>query len=74
MIYRHCPRCRLAIRCRASYLTVTNCPRCLAHAGLTSPMFSSPLSALELRAAEVEPLVESVKRSTRTGAAIHHAG
>jgi len=29
MIYLHCPRCRLAITCRADYLMIlTNCPRC----------------------------------------------
>lgn len=49
MTYQHCPRCRLAIRCRTSYLTLTSCPRCLARAGIVSPMFSSPLSAMELR-------------------------
>jgi tRNA G26 N,N-dimethylase Trm1 len=50
--YQHCPRCRLAIRCRATYLSLTNCPRCLARAGIVSPLFHSPLNAMELRAAE----------------------
>ena len=52
MTYQHCPRCRLAIRCRASYLKLTSCPRCLARAGIISTMFSSPLNAMELRGAE----------------------
>jgi len=50
MLYRHCPRCRLAIRCRAGYLLVEHCPRCLARAGIATPMFSSPLDAVQLRA------------------------
>ncbi len=49
MLYRHCPRCRLAIRCRASYLTLEHCPRCLGRAGILTAMFTSPLNALELR-------------------------
>ena len=56
MTYQHCPRCQLhAIRCRASYLKLTSCPRCLARAGIVSPMFSSPLNAMELRGAEPDP-------------------
>jgi hypothetical protein len=55
MTYQHCPRCRLAVRCRASYLTLTNCPRCLARAGIVSPMFTSPLNAAELRGTEPDP-------------------
>lgn len=50
MTYLHCPRCRLAIKCRAHYLMLTNCPRCLARAAITSPLFASPLSATELPA------------------------
>ena len=52
MLYQHCPRCRLAIRCRASYLALEHCPRCLGRAGILTAMFTSPLNALELRAAE----------------------
>lgn len=48
MTYQHCPRCRLAIRCRAPYLLLTNCPRCLARTGIASPLFCSPLNAREL--------------------------
>jgi len=54
MTYLHCPRCRLAVRCRASYLAFSNCPRCIARAAIASPMFSSPLDALELRAMQRE--------------------
>lgn len=50
MSYLHCPRCRLAINSRAHYLTLTNCPRCLARAAIAVPLFSSPLNALELHA------------------------
>jgi len=53
--YLHCPRCRLAIRCRAQYLTMTNCPRCLARAAVASPLFASPLTAAELRLSERDP-------------------
>ena len=53
--YQHCPRCRLAIRRRAHYLTLKNCPRCLARAGIVSPMFTSPLNAMELRASDARP-------------------
>jgi hypothetical protein len=41
MSYLSCPRCRLTIRIRAPYLTMRNCPRCLAHAGLPTPMYAS---------------------------------
>jgi tRNA G26 N,N-dimethylase Trm1 len=49
-MYLHCPRCRLAINCRAAYLTLTNCPRCLARAAIASPLFMSGLNASELHA------------------------
>ncbi len=52
MIYLHCPRCRLAIACRADYLMLTNCPRCLAHAAIVAPLFTSPLNSAELHAAQ----------------------
>ena len=51
MLYHHCPRCRLAIRCRADSLLIEHCPRCLARAGIATTMFSSPLDATQLRAA-----------------------
>jgi len=51
MTHLHCPRCRLAIRCRADYLRLTNCPRCLARAAITSPLFTSALNATDLHAA-----------------------
>jgi hypothetical protein len=54
MLYQHCPRCRLAIRCRASYLALEHCPRCLGRAGILTAMFTSPLNAAELRAAAAE--------------------
>ena len=61
MPYQHCPRCRLAIRCRASYLALEHCPRCLARAGVLTTLFTSPLDAIELRAAEsdVEPAMSA---------------
>jgi tRNA G26 N,N-dimethylase Trm1 len=55
MSYLHCPRCRLAIKCRAHYLTLTNCPRCLARAQIVSPLFTSPLTARELHAKSDPP-------------------
>lgn len=48
MTYLHCPRCRFAVRCRAHYLMLTNCPRCLARSATTSPLFTSSLNAIEL--------------------------
>jgi anti-sigma regulatory factor (Ser/Thr protein kinase) len=50
MTYLHCPRCRLAIRCRADYLTLTNCPRCLARTAIAVELFASSLTASELQA------------------------
>jgi hypothetical protein len=41
MSYLSCPRCRLTIRIRAPYLVLRNCPRCLARAGLPTPMYTS---------------------------------
>jgi hypothetical protein len=41
MSYLSCPRCRLTIRIRAPYLAIRNCPRCLARAGLPTPMYVS---------------------------------
>lgn len=55
-MFLHCPRCRLAIRCRAPYLTLINCPRCLARASITSPLFASPLNASELRGENRAPV------------------
>ncbi len=54
MLYQHCPRCRLAIRCRASYLALEHCPRCLGRAGILTAMFTSPLNARELRDAATD--------------------
>lgn len=51
MTYLQCPRCRLAIRCRAHYLMLTNCPRCLARAAVVSPLSASVLRPAELGAA-----------------------
>ena len=51
MTYLHCPRCRLAIRRRVDYLTLANCPRCLARTAIAVPLFTSPLNAVELRRA-----------------------
>lgn len=50
MTYLHCPRCRLAIKCRSHYLMMTNCPRCLARAAIPCALFASPLDAIELHA------------------------
>jgi hypothetical protein len=56
MTYLHCPRCRLAIRRRADYLTVVNCPRCLARTATAVPLFTSPLNAVELRHRDAPPI------------------
>lgn len=54
LMYLHCPRCRLAIRCRAGHLMPSSCPRCLARAAIVSPLFPSPLNGVELRTADRE--------------------
>lgn len=59
MTYLHCPRCRLAIRRRADFLTLDHCPRCLARTAIAVPLFSSPLDALELRRRDRPTLAES---------------
>ena len=69
MLYQHCPRCRLAIRCRASYLALEHCPRCLARAGIATAMFTSPLNAVELRAGGSEPEPAIGARAAREAAA-----
>jgi len=50
MSYLHCPRCRLVITQRALYLTLTNCPRCLARTAIAVPLFATPLTSSELHA------------------------
>lgn len=50
MLYLHCPRCRLSIRCRAASLAIEHCPRCLARARLTVPLFTSSLPGTQLHA------------------------
>jgi tRNA G26 N,N-dimethylase Trm1 len=51
MTYLHCPRCRLAIRRQVDYLSLVNCPRCLARTAIAVPLFTSPLNGGELRRA-----------------------
>ncbi len=60
MTYMHCPRCRLAIHCRAPYLTLTHCPRCLARAAIATPLFASALNGHELRARQATHVVSDV--------------
>jgi tRNA G26 N,N-dimethylase Trm1 len=57
MTYLHCRRCRLAIRCRAHYVLLSTCPRCLARAAIVSPLFASPLDDVALHAA-AEPCAQ----------------
>jgi hypothetical protein len=45
MTHLTCPRCRLSIAIRAPYLMIRNCPRCLARAGLPTPMYATPSPA-----------------------------
>ena len=66
MTYLHCPRCRLAIRSRANYLLLDNCPRCLARAAIVSPMFSSPLNAMELRGNDEHISIRAAEREAST--------
>ena len=72
MLYQHCPRCRLAIRCRASYLALEHCPRCLARAGILTAMFTSPLDAVELHATASER-TPAISPPAARGVARQHA-
>jgi hypothetical protein len=38
MAYLHCGRCGLEIRIQATYLTIDNCPRCVARNATVVPM------------------------------------
>ncbi|MEA2479125.1 MAG: hypothetical protein QOJ07_1047 [Thermoleophilaceae bacterium] len=40
--YYNCPRCALSIRVRAEFLAMRNCPRCMARAHLTVPLYETP--------------------------------
>lgn len=51
-MYLHCPRCRLAIKCRVDNPIPANCRRCLARAAIAVPVFASRLNGAELRAAD----------------------
>jgi hypothetical protein len=71
MSYLSCPRCRLTIRIRAPYLAIRNCPRCLAHAGLPTPMYASPRRLTATALDEPAAIAPSPTRSPGTdGAAI----
>jgi hypothetical protein len=41
MSYLRCGRCGLQIRVQAEYLSIDNCPRCLARSALVSPLVRS---------------------------------
>lgn len=72
-IYLHCPRCRLAIKCRADNLTLIDCPRCLARAAIAAPLFASPLNDTDLHAAENDES-RRAPRDSRTPTARRVAG
>ncbi len=38
MSYLNCRRCGLQIKIQAAYLSIDNCPRCLARSATVSPM------------------------------------
>ncbi|GAC1320996.1 MAG: hypothetical protein NVSMB25_14140 [Thermoleophilaceae bacterium] len=44
MPYLNCPRCALSIRIRAAFLVMRHCPRCLARARVTVPLYETPES------------------------------
>jgi len=67
MSYLHCPRCRLSINARAHYLTLTNCPRFLARTAIAVPLFSSLLSAGQLRANSDDPQQRPASAMPRAG-------
>ena len=47
-VFLNCPRCRLSIKPRRSWLAIEHCPRCLACARIPVRLFSSPLPPGEL--------------------------
>jgi anti-sigma B factor antagonist len=57
MPYMSCPRCGLSIRLRAAFLTLENCPRCIAKAGIAIPMELSQGQAQQRRSERVGELV-----------------
>jgi hypothetical protein len=72
MTYLHCPRCRLAINCRAPYLTLTHCPRCLARTAIPTPLFASTLNGHELRARQATPVTDVGQASARLQDVLSH--
>jgi hypothetical protein len=46
--FLNCPRCGLSIRPKTRWMTIEQCPRCLARARVAVKMFSSALPAAEL--------------------------
>lgn len=47
-IHFNCPRCRLTITPRASWLAIAHCPRCIARSGVAVSLFTSTLPTGEL--------------------------
>lgn len=50
MAYLHCPRCRLAIAKKVTWLGMVHCPRCLARGHVAVELFSSSLPSDRLYA------------------------
>jgi len=51
----NCPRCGLTIGPGAGWLTVEDCPRCIARSGIPVGLFASTLPTDELYAAGAAP-------------------
>jgi hypothetical protein len=66
IVHLNCPRCGLTITPRASGVTIEQCPRCRARAGVQVWLFASPLPAGELYAAGALP---AERRETGIGPA-----
>jgi uncharacterized C2H2 Zn-finger protein len=57
-LFLNCPRCGLSIRPRDRWLTVEQCPRCMARGRIAVGLFSSPLPVAELYSEGLVPSAE----------------
>lgn len=44
MSYLHCARCGLRVKIQAAFLSIQNCPRCLARTATVTPLVLSPVA------------------------------
>jgi hypothetical protein len=58
-LHLNCPRCRLTITPKATWLTIAHCPRCVARCGVLISLFASILTAEELYATDMGDLARA---------------